>query len=61
MTDNNLYYRRRIDEEVAAADSANDLIVSRIHRDMAQLYRDLLGVDPQPVNGSIVEPGTIFG
>ena len=60
MTDNDLYYRQRIEEELAAADSATDVAISRIHSDMAQLYRDLLGVDP-PAAKSSGEPGTVLG
>ena len=39
------YYRQRIDEELVAAQAADNEVISLIHRDMAQRYRDLLGVE----------------
>ena len=59
MMDND-YYRQRVEEELAAADSANDAGVSQIHLDMAELYRDLLRAEPAAVNGSNDEPRTVF-
>ena len=61
MTDNDSYYRQRIEEELAAANSASDAAISKLHNDMAQLYRELLGVEPPRVKGSGVQPGSVLG
>jgi len=58
MTDNELYYRQRMAEELAAARMASDEAISRVHRDMAELYRDLLGAEAG-AKAHHVEPGTI--
>lgn len=60
MTNNDQYYRQRIDGELAAADSASDMAIARIHTEMAQLYRDMLRtVSPQPMRSN-AEPGTVY-
>lgn len=61
MTDNSSYYQQRIEEELAAAASAGDMAISRIHRDMARRYRDRLNGATSSVKGSNGEPGTVFG
>lgn len=33
------YYRRRIEEELAAAERAEDPDIAQLHRDMAEQYR----------------------
>lgn len=68
-TDN--YYRRRIEEELAAAERSIDPSISQIHREMAQRYRDMLASETNRANGdatmayakggAIAEPGAIFG
>lgn len=60
MTDNDLYYRQRIDEELAAADAADDAAISRIHHDMAERYRGLLGAAPPAKRAANGEPGTVY-
>ena len=42
MNDNDNYYRRRIEEELAAANVADSQTSAQIHRDMARRYRDML-------------------
>lgn len=42
MADNESYYRNRIEEELAAAERADDPSVANIHRDLARRYRDLI-------------------
>ena len=42
MSDSNNYYRRRIEEELGAAECATDQATAEIHLDMARRYRDLL-------------------
>ena len=48
MSDNQSYYLRRIEEEMAAAVGAENASIAQIHRDMARRYRDL--VDDQAVH-----------
>ena len=65
MNESIAYYRRRIDEELAAAMDARGPGAAQIHRDMAQLYQDMLdsqigGISdtenmPRPVGGLIVD------
>lgn len=60
MTDNDLYYRQRIREELAAADAAGDAAISRIHHDMAERYRDMLAGKAAAKDFSD-QPGILFG
>ena len=46
MTDNDDYYRRRIEEELAAAETASDAAISQIHLEMAKRYLEELDTDP---------------
>ena len=71
MTDNDLYYRKRIEEELAAANCAAHVSISNIHREMAERYRDMLetrltsiGGEPgrtKPLGGKFAEAGPIPG
>ena len=72
MTANNLdYYRRRAEEEQAAAEQAGHPSIAQVHRDMARLYRDLLDSEAgrgsegdnmvESMGGSVAEPGTAYG
>lgn len=70
MTAQNVdYYRQRADEESAAAERAGDPAIAEIHREMAQLYRDLLSQEigqlggqlEQPPGGALDEPRIQFG
>lgn len=61
MADTATYYRKRIAEELAAADSADDPEIAQIHRDMAQLYLDRLnpesdGSDSSPSATPVYDP-----
>jgi hypothetical protein len=51
MHDSIAYYSRRIEEELAAADRAEQMSTAQIHRDMAQLYRDLLDSEGRRQDG----------
>jgi hypothetical protein len=42
MTDHVEYYRHRMEEELAAADGADDISVAQIHRAMADGYRRMI-------------------
>ena len=42
MADSDNYYRQRMAEEMAAAEGAGDPSASRIHRDLARLYSDMI-------------------
>jgi hypothetical protein len=44
MGDNRDYYRRRMEEELAAAERSGDPAISGIHREMAARYRDMLSL-----------------
>ena len=44
MGDNKDYYRRRMEEELAAAEQSGDPAISSIHREMAARYRDMLSL-----------------
>lgn len=54
MTDND-YYRRRIAEELAAAEAAAHSSISNIHREMAEEYRRKLQARLPHAGGA---PGT---
>ena len=47
MKDNLTYYRRRADEELAAAEHASNDGVAAVHRSLAERYMALAG-EPQP-------------
>ena len=65
-TDN--YYRRRIEEELAAAARSEDPSISHIHLEMARRYREMLSSEADRANGasaiaqqaSAAQPGTIY-
>jgi hypothetical protein len=69
MSDNDIYYRRRLEDELAAAERANSPDTANIHLDMANRYRALLSRQAvpmeadtamaQPVGGRVAEPGTV--
>ena len=61
MTETDNYYRRRIQEELAAAERAADASVSQIHREMARRYRDMLTIGAEMANGDSVMAGTKGG
>ncbi|HXG81623.1 MAG TPA: hypothetical protein VNJ05_07465 [Sphingomicrobium sp.] len=70
MDDNALYYRRRAEEELDAAENALDPAISQIHRDMARRYREMCEDGPRAMNGAgplpkarapAPEPGTLVG
>ena len=54
MDKGDTYYRRRIEEELAAAEQASDPAVSQIHHEFAQRYREMLGAKLPPVDYSEV-------
>lgn len=56
-TDN--YYRRRFEEELAAAAVSEDPSISQIHLEMARRYRDMLSAEADRADGDavMVEPG----
>ena len=66
MTNQNIeYYRRRAEEELAAAEQASDTAIAQIHNEMARRYRVLSGGDEllngnsgraQPLGGTFAEP-----
>lgn len=61
MTNWNIeYYRQRADEELAAAERADNLVIAQIHREMAQRYRDMLNSKADLVNmdASMAEAGS---
>jgi len=68
-TDN--YYRRRIEEELAAAARSEDPSISQIHLEMARRYREILGseADEPDADAILIEPragliagsGAVFG
>lgn len=68
-TDN--YYRRRFEEELAAAAQSEDPSISQIHFEMARRYRDMLSAEADRANGDAVRieprgeaiagPGAVFG
>lgn len=62
MTTLNLdYYRQRADEEMAAAERADDPGISQIHRELAQRYRDLLNEEAGRTSGAMAPaPGGVF-
>jgi hypothetical protein len=71
MSDGNNYYRKRIEEELAAADRAGDSSIALIHREMAERYRELLKEQSeeladakgvmQPAGGQLAELGALHG
>ena len=42
MSESDSYFRKRVDDELAAAERSADPSISEIHREMAQRYRDRL-------------------
>ena len=42
MTDHGEYYRHRMEEELAAAEAADDISVAQIHRALADGYRRII-------------------
>ena len=68
MANDNLdYYRKRAEEELAAAEQASDTAIAQIHNELARRYRaQLSGGDElvnghsgraQPMGGAFAEPG----
>ena len=54
MTNENLdYYRRRAEEELAAAERASDTAIAQIHNEMARRYRAQLGGGEVPMNENL--------
>ena len=57
------YYRQRADEELAAAQQADDSSIAQIHCEMAQRYRALANDDAslaQPARGQVAECQPVF-
>jgi hypothetical protein len=52
MIETDAYYRRRFEEELAAATYAEDPSISRIHLEMARRYRDMLGSEADKLSGA---------
>lgn len=53
MTNENLdYYRRRAEEERAAAELASDTAIARVHSELARRYRAQLSGGDEPMNGN---------
>jgi hypothetical protein len=44
MADSDNYYRERAVEEMAAAERSGDPSISQIHRELARLYSDMIGI-----------------
>ena len=42
MAERGTYYRRRVEEELAAAERASDPAVASIHRELARRYREIV-------------------
>jgi hypothetical protein len=71
MSDESVFYRRRIEEESAAASSAVDPDIAQIHRQIAQQYRERMNgdsernddaaVSPQSSGGSVADRAIVFG
>lgn len=52
MTNENLdYYRRRAEEELAAAEQASDAAIAQIHNELARRYHAQLSNGDELVNG----------
>ena len=45
MAEKDNYHRQRIEEELAAAERAQDPAIARIHLEMAQRYRDKIDLE----------------